>query len=96
MNETDRATTEKCFLSSSREKVTRVVYTVSPEAGKTPPGFTDRDLRKPNNNTIETALKEAGLDIEVYTYHEDDDQFVSGNHRLCFVVMHAVLCCVVP
>ena len=56
------------------------MYTVSPEPGSTPAGFTDRDLRNPNNNTIDTALKEAGFGVEVYTYSEDDDQFVSANH----------------
>ena len=75
-----RATTETCFLSSSREELTHVVYTVSPEPGSTPQGFTDRDLRNPKNNTIETALKEAGFGVEVYTYSEDGDQFVSANH----------------
>ncbi|KAK7491942.1 hypothetical protein BaRGS_00016788, partial [Batillaria attramentaria] len=57
------------------ENLTGLVYTVSPDRSSVPPGFTDQDLKQPSNNTLGNAFREADLGYEVYSYHEEKDQF---------------------
>jgi hypothetical protein len=59
---------------SCRQEVT-VSYTVKPDLATVPSGFTDLDLRPPSNNTLETALKEA--EIQVANPDDDGEPFVS-------------------
>ncbi|KAL8625726.1 hypothetical protein ACOMHN_044001 [Nucella lapillus] len=51
------------------ENISEIVYTVTPELGTTPRGFTNSDLRVPSNESITTSLRELHPELEVYVYH---------------------------